>query len=213
MMATQTAMQNGKTAVGVDPVHEALVQLIQMSGQTNQHLQALTGEIQVMNRQLFGGGVRSGAAAMPASPPAATSTAPAVVPDNQHAAWNVEIIKSRCSQIGITKTLSMTQKWKLNFYVDGEGRPASAYGRRRGEFASLIQRVRGVFPEISPDHFSEESWTQRNKEFLGQGNQGSYEELFFAPEPFWVEWYEKPGTDAQGRARTWAYVQRVYPIE
>lgn len=210
-MTTQTQPTNGHVAtMPVDPVQEALAVLIKSAGQTNQLLQELGGEIRVMNRQLFG------QPSLPASPPAATegpvagnnwggSPTATIVPDG--APRRKQIIKSTCAQIGLTQTLSLS-KWKLNFYVDGEGRPASAYGRRKGEFASLIQRARGVWPEISPDHFSLELFTQRNKEWQGQGQEGNYEELFVAPEPFMVEWYEQV---AQGNGKTYAYIERVYP--
>jgi hypothetical protein len=181
-------------------IQEALAVLIQQSSQTNQHLQKLAQEMGVLNRQLFETGAVQQLPARPA--PVAT-----IVPGDQpQTGWRKQLIKSTCAQVGITKTRSLS-KWKLNFYVDGEGRPASAYGRRQGEFASLIQRARGVLPEISPDHFSQETFTQRNKEWQAVGNEGNYEEVFIAPQPFMVEWYEKPADDG----KTYAYVERVYP--
>lgn len=226
-MTTQTQPTNGHLAtLPVDPVQEALATLIKSAGQTNQLLQDLAGEMRVMNRQLFDGRTQPPSNSPQrgenrfASPPAGGieggrgpqagnswdgSPVATIVPDGQRP--RKQIIKSTCAQIGITKTLSLS-KWKLNFYVDGEGRPASAYARRKGEFASLIQRARGVWPEISPDHFSNETWTQRNKEWQAEGQEGNYEELFIAPEPFMVEWYEQV---AQGNGKTYAYIERVYP--
>jgi len=216
-MATLNGATQPQTAAP-DLVQQALLELLQQGKQTNAMLQQLTGEMSTLNRQLFNDRRPPTAPPLSGGPGGPTPGGPTagdysgggthtatIVPDGH---WRKQIVKSTCSQIGLTKTLSLS-KWKLNFYVDGEGRPASAYGRRQGEFASLIQRARVVWPEISPDHFSTELFTQRNKEFNDAGNEGNYEELFIAPQPFTVEWYEKPG----GNGKTYAYIERVYPIE
>jgi hypothetical protein len=213
-MTTQIQANGSVVATAVpDPIHEALTVLVKSAGQTNQLLQELGGEIRVMNRQLFDGRPQplqpaQGAFPGPVEGRGAGGPVATIVPDGQpqQNGWRKQVIKSTCAQIGVTKTRSLS-KWKINFYVDGEGRPASAYARRAGEFASLIQRARGVWPEISPDHFSTELFTQRNKEWQEKGSEGNYEELFIAPQPFLVEWYEQPGNDG----KTYAYIERVYP--
>ncbi|MBN1991336.1 MAG: hypothetical protein JW953_01435 [Anaerolineae bacterium] len=204
---TQTAVAPVVEAPAGNGVQEALAALLQSSRQTNQTLAQLVQEIGLMNHQMFAGG-QAVRAYQPPAQPTAPSPAPAqpvarVVPDGQQ--WRKEIYKSRCSSIGISKTRSLN-KWKLNFYVDGYYRPASAYSRMG--IASLIQLARGVWPEISEDHFSNETFNQRNQEWQNAGNDNNYEEMFTAPQPFAVEWYEKPGNDG----RTYAYVERVYPI-
>lgn len=185
----------------VTGLEQGIALLIQQSAQTNRHLQQLTQEISVMNRQLFS--QAPAAPIAPAAPVAATTPQPANPPAVQ--SGRPEIFTSRCIELGISKTRSLS-KWKLNFYVEGYTRPACAYGRNG--YQNLVQLVRGVFPEISGDHFSNELFAQRNQEWQKDGRESNYEETFIAPHHFLVDWYEKPGNDG----RTYVYVDRVYPV-
>lgn len=227
-MTTQTPSKNGTEAPASttpgDDIRQALAQLLQQGSQTNHHLQNLTNELSVMNRQLFQqrppGLPQPVQQPLPSSPYGAEGFPQQGYPQQGYpqqplptgepaemasGGWRKQIIRSRCSEIGITKTLPLS-KWKLNFFVDGYYKPASAYSGRG--IASLIQLARGVWPEISEDHFSETNFEQRNKEHKAAGKDGNAEERFTAPEPFVVEWYEKPGNNG----RIYAYVERVYPI-
>jgi hypothetical protein len=177
----------------------ALAILIDQSTQTNQHLQKLTQELNILNGQLFN--------ARPSSPvtPAPVAAAPiaTVVPDRP---IRKEIRRDICSEVGLTKTRSLS-KWTVKFYIDGYYKVPGAFSRHGA--AQLVQLVRGVLPQVGLDHFSEANFNQRNQEWkeAHPNDEGNYIEKITAPEPFIVEWYEWPGNDG----RMYAYVERVYP--
>lgn len=200
----QNAVQN-PVATG-DPISNALATLIQQAGETNDHLRNLTTEISTMNRQLFGGGTQQPPAAQQQQQPAAAGPVPTIV---EEPIRRERYFRGECALIGITKT-KMTGRWKVNFYPRGSaGRPASAYGPRTGDYVTLIALLGEVWPEISDDHFSNEEFYTKDAEIKKQTDgKGFYEARYTAP-PFMVEWHES-SPDVQGR--TWAYVDRVYPL-
>jgi len=141
-----------------------------------------------------------------APPPGAPATAPQ--PETQYAErqWGT------CAQIGITKTRSLG-RWKINFYLYGERKPASTYASAANELMNFLGEV---FPEISKEHFAENRFLELNAELRKTNPNGVHEDKFNM-QPFAVEWFDTPKkavkfSDGSVKMSSFRYAERVRPL-
>ena len=173
--------------------------LLQQSQQTNATLNALVQQIGQLAQSLTVG--QAGAGLAPA-PPAQT------VPEGE---WQKTLQRATCAEVGVSKTRSLN-KWKINFHMYGERKPASVYGH--GGYNDLMRFMAEVWPELSPDHFSEEQFNHENKKVRDATPDRTYEARYTLSRPFVVEWYDGPPVKmSDGRMMVFRYAERVYPIE
>lgn len=184
----------------------ALQTLVQQGQQNNQLLQSLASELQVMNRQLFHD--RAGTLMAPYPQPVNGQVNGAGQAGPQE--WQKTLQTSTCAEIGISKTRSLN-KWKLLFYMYGVKKPAAVYS---ADWSDLVRLVAEVWPEISPDHFSEETFNARNKEVRDKNPDFTYVARYTVPEPFNCVWYDGPPTEmSDGRKMTFRYCEQVHPCQ
>lgn len=114
--------------------------------------------------------------------------------------WEKVIRTSRCYKLGVTKT-RIRDSWKLKLYMRGQRRPATVIGW--DGTANLIEFMREVWPEISEDHFDEETFKEADE------GKDIPVEFQFDNVHFLVDWFR---TAPNYRGHTFINVEGVYPL-